>query len=93
MFRLFQSLRNLNFLAFFSKESFITHIKYLKAKCLEAMTLLKVFLYVLGCRPNYTSQDLAVSRQVKTRQWLHNLILDMADRKSYLQMLDPVLNQ
>ena len=52
---------------FHRKVSFIPHIKYLKAKCLNALNL----LIFLGCRPNYTS----VSSPVKIRLWLYYIWL------------------
>ena len=51
-----------------------------------------VFPYVLGCRPNYSSQAVSVSSPVKNRLWLYCIIYGSA-RKSYLQMLDPIHNQ
>ena len=57
------------------KLSFIPHIKYLKAKCLKALNLLKAFPYFLGCRPNYTSQAVSVSSPIKIRLWLYYIWL------------------
>ena len=48
------------------------------------------FPYVLGCRPNYTSQ--AVSSLVRSKLDYGCIIYGSA-RKSYLQMLDPIHNQ
>ena len=76
MDHLFQLLRNLNSFAlfFFRKLSFISYIKYLKAKCLKALNALKCFPIFLGCRvcrPNYTSEALAVSSPVKIVLWAY----------------------
>ena len=58
------------------KLSFIPHIKYLKAKCLKALNLLKVLSHTSwGYRPNYTSQALSVSSPVKIRLWLYYIWL------------------
>ena len=53
------------------KLSFISHIKYLKAKCLME-SFKSAFPYFLWCRPNYTSQALSVSSLVKIRLWLYH---------------------
>ena len=68
MDHLFQLLRNLNSLAFYLIENSVLYpkIKYLKAKCLKALNLLKVS-YILGCRLNFTSQAVLVSSPVKIR--------------------------
>ena len=49
------------------KLSFIPHIKYLKAKCLKALNLLKVL--------SHTSQAVSVSSPVKIRLWLYYIWL------------------
>ena len=58
------------------KLSFIPHIKYLKAKCLKALNLLKVLSHTSwGADPNYTSQAVSVSSPVKIRLWLYYIWL------------------
>ena len=57
------------------KLSFIPHIKYLKAKCLSIESFKSALPYVLGCRPNYTSQTLSVSSPFKIRLWLYYIWL------------------
>ena len=73
------------------KLSFIPHIKYLKAKCLTALNLLKV--------PSHTSWGadrttlLKLYRSQVRSKLDYGCIIYGSARKSYLQMLDPIHNQ
>ena len=78
-------------LIFDSKLSFIPHLKYLKAKCLKALNLLKVV----------AKTDWGADRKVLLRLY-RSLVRSKLDygsivygsaRKSYLQMLNPIANQ
>ena len=73
------------------KLSFVPHLKYLKAKCLKALNLIKVVAKL----------DWGGDRKVLLRLY-RSLVRSKLDygsivygsaRKSYLQMLDPVANQ
>ena len=93
MDHLFQLLRNLNSLAFYLIENSVLYIilKYLKAKCLKALNLLKVL--------SHTSWGADQTTLLKLYQSLVRSKLDYgciiygSARKSYLQMLDPIHNQ
>ena len=73
------------------KLSFIPHIKYLKAKCLKALNLLRVL--------SHTSWGADQTTLLKLYQSLVQSKLDFgyiiygSAKKSYLQMLDPIHNQ
>ena len=73
------------------KLSFIPHIKYLEAKCLKALNILKVLFH--------TSWDSDRTTLLKRYRSLVRLKLDYgcfiygSARKSYLQMLDPIHSQ
>ena len=73
------------------KLSFIPHIKYLKAKCLKALNLLKVL--------SHTSWGADRTTLLKLYQSLvrskldYGCIIYSSARKSYLQMLDPIHSQ
>ena len=54
---------------------FIPHIKYLKAKCLKALNLLKVPSHTSWGADRTTSQALSVSSPVKIRLWLYYIWL------------------
>ena len=92
MDHLFHLLRNLNSLAFYLIEnsSFIHHIKYLKAKCLKALNLLKVLSHTSWGADRTTLLKLYWSL---VRSKLDYGIIYGSARKSYLQMLDPIHNQ
>ena len=93
MDHLFQLLRNLNSLAFYLIENsvFLPHIKYLKAKCLKTLNLLKVL--------SHTSWGADRTKLLKLYGSLvrskldYGCIIYVSARKSYLQMLDPIHNQ
>ena len=93
MDHLFQLLRNLISLAFYfnRKLSFIPHIKYLKAKCLKALNLIKVFSHT-SWGADQTSL-LKLYRSLVRSKLDYGCIIYGSARKSYLQMLDPIHNQ
>ena len=93
MDHLFQLLRNLNSLAFYLIEnsSFIPHIKYLKAKCLKALNLLKVLSHTSWGADQTTL--LKLYRSLVRSKLDYGCIIYGSARKSYLQMLDPIHNQ
>ena len=73
------------------KLSFIPHIKYLKAKCLKALNLLKVFSHTsLGAD---RTTLLKLYRSLVRSKLDYGCIIYGSARKSYLQMLDPIHNQ
>ena len=73
------------------KLSFIPHIKYLKAKCLKALNLLK------GLSNTSWGADrtklLKLYRSLVRSKLDYGCIIYGSARKSYLQMLDPIHNQ
>ena len=73
------------------KLSFIPHIKYLKAKCLKALNLLKV-LSNTSCGADRTTL-LELYRSLVRSKLDYGSIIHGSARKSYLQMLDPIHNQ
>ena len=73
------------------KLSFITHIKYLKAKCLKALNLLKVFSHTSWVADRTTL--LKLYRSLVWSKLDYGCIIYGTARKSYLQMLDPIHNQ
>ena len=93
MDHLFQLLRNLNSLAFYLIEnsSFVPHIKYLKAKCLKALNLLKVLSHTSWGADQTTL--LKLYRSLVRSKLDYGCIIYGSARKSYLQMLDPIHNQ
>ena len=78
-------------ISFDRKRSCIPHNKYLKAKCLKALNILKV--------PSHTSWDadrttlLKLYRSLIRSKLDYGCIIYGSARKSYLQMLDPIHNQ
>ena len=92
MDHLFQLLRNLNSLAFYLIENcFIPHIKYLKAKCLKALNLLKVLSHTSWGADRTT--HLKLYRSLVRSKLDYGCIIYGSARKSYLQMFDPMHNQ
>ena len=73
------------------KLSFIPHIKYLKAKCLKALNLLKVLSHTSWGADRYTL--LKLYRSLVRSKLDYGCIIYGSARKSYLQMLDPIHNQ
>ena len=73
------------------KLSFIPHIKYLKAKCLKALNLLKVLSHTSWGADRTTL--LKLYRSLVRSKLDYGCIIYGSARKSYLQMLDPVHNQ
>ena len=76
---------------FDKKLSFIPHIKYLKAKCLKALNLLKVLSHT-SWGADRTSL-LHLYRSLIRSKLDYGSIVYGSARKSYLQMLDTVHNQ
>ena len=75
----------------FDKLSFIPHIKYLKAKCLKALNLLKVLSHTSWGADRTTL--LHLYRSLIRSKLDYGSIVYGSARKSYLQMLDTVHNQ
>ena len=73
------------------KLSFIPHIKYVKAKCLKALNLLKVLSHTSWGADRTTLLHLYRSL-IRSKLDYGSLVYGSA-RKSYLQMLDTVHNQ
>ena len=73
------------------KLSFISHIKYLKAKCLKALNLLKVLSHTSWGADRTTL--LHLYRSLIRSKLDYGSIAYGSARKSYLQMLDTVHNQ
>ena len=73
------------------KLSFIPHIKYLKAKCLKALNLLKVLSHTSWGVDRTTL--LQLYRSLVRSKLDYGCIIYGSARKSYLQMLDPIHNQ
>ena len=73
------------------KLSFIPHIKYLKAKCLKALNLLKVLSHTSWGADRTTL--LKLYRSIVWSKLDYGCIIYGSARKSYLQMLDPIHNQ
>ena len=73
------------------KLSFIPHIKYLKAKCLKALNLLKVLSDTSWGADRTTLLKLYLS--LVWSKLDYGCIIYGSARKSYLQMLDPMHNQ
>ena len=71
--------------------NFITHIKYLKAKCLKALNLLKVLSHTSWGADRTTL--LKLYRSLVRSKLDYGCIIYGSARKSYLQMLDPIHNQ
>ena len=76
---------------FDKKLSFIPHIKYLKAKCLKALNLLKVLSHTSWGADRTTL--LHLYRSLIRSKLDYGSIIYGSARKSYLQMLDTVHNQ
>ena len=76
---------------FDKKLSFIPHIKYLKAKCLKALNLLKVLSHTSLGTDGTTLLKLYWS--LVRSKLDYGCIIYGSARKSYLQMLDPIHNQ
>ena len=74
------------------KLSFVPHIKYLKAKCLKALNLLKVLFYHTCWGADRTTLLKLYQSLVRSKLDYGCIIYGPA-RKSYLQMLDPIHNQ
>ena len=73
------------------KLSFIPHIKYLEAKCLKALNLLKVLSHTSWGADRTTL--LKLYRYLVRSKLDYGCIIYGSARKSYLQMLDPIHNQ
>ena len=73
------------------KLSFIPHIKYVKAKCLKALNLLKVLSHTSWVADRTTL--LHVYRSLIRSKLDYGSLVYGSARKSYLQMLDTVHNQ
>ena len=73
------------------KLSFIPYIKYLKAKCLKALNLLKVLSHTSWGADQTTL--LKLYRSLVRSKLDYGCIIYGSARKSYLQMLDPIHNQ
>ena len=73
------------------KLSFIPHIKYLKAKCLKALNLLKVLSHTSWGADRTTL--LKLYRSLVRSKLDYGCIIYGSARKSYLQMLDPIHNR
>ena len=73
------------------KLSFILHIKYLKAKCLKALNLLKVLSHTSWGADRTTL--LHLYRSLIRSKLVYGSIVYGSARKSYLQLLDTVHNQ
>ena len=73
------------------KLSFIPHIKYLKAKCLKALNLLKVLSHTSWGADRTTL--LKLYRSLVRSKLDYGCIIYGSAGKSYLQMLDPIHNQ
>ena len=73
------------------KLSFIPHIKYLKAKCLKALNILKVSSHT-SCGAERTTLLKLYWSLVRSKLDYGCIIYGSA-RKSFLQMLDPIHNQ
>ena len=73
------------------KLSFIPHIKYVKAKCLKALNLLKVLSHTSWGADRTTL--LHLYRSLIRSKLDYGSIVYGSARKSYLQMLDTVYNQ
>ena len=70
------------------KRCFISHIKYLKAKCLKASNLLKVLSHTSWGADQTTL--LKLNRSLLRSKLDYVCIIYGSARKSYLQMLDPI---
>ena len=75
---------------FDSKLSFIPHTKYLKAKCLKALNLLKVLSHTSWGADRTTL--LKLYRSLVQSKLDYGCIIYGSAWKSYLQMLDPIHN-
>ena len=75
---------------FDKKISIIPHIKYLKAKCLKSLNILKVLSHTTWGADRTTLTIISVFDTFKTRLRIHCY---GSARKSYLAMLDPILHQ
>ena len=73
------------------KLSFIPHIKYLKAKCLKALNLLKVLSHTSWDADRTT--HLKLYRSLVRSKLDYGCIIYGSARKSFFQMLDPIHNQ
>ena len=73
------------------KLSFIPHIKYLKAKCLKALNLLKVLSHTSWGADRTTL--LKLYRSLVRSKLDYGCIMYGSARKSYLQMFDPIHKQ
>ena len=73
------------------KLSFIPHIRYLKAKRLKALNLLKVLSHTSWGADRTTL--LKLYRSLVRSKLDYGCIIYGSARKSYIQMLDPIHNQ
>ena len=73
------------------ESKFIPHIRYLKAKCLKALNLLKVLSNTSWGADQTTL--LKLYRSVVRSKLDYGCIIYGSARKSYLHMLDPIHNQ
>ena len=78
-------------MTFDRKVSLIPHDKYIKAKCLKALNLLKVLSHTSWGGDRTTLLKLYRS-QVRSKLD-YGCVIYAAVRKSYLQMLEPIHNQ
>ena len=88
---LFLLYRNTNILIFDKKLSFIPHIKYLKAKCLKSLNMLKVLSHTTWGADRTTLLQLYQSL-IRSKLDYGSIVYGSA-RKSYLAMLDPIHHQ
>ena len=78
-------------LIFDKKLSFIPHIKYLKAKCLKSLNILKVLSHTTWGADRITL--LQLYRSLIRSKLDYGSIVYGSARKSYLAMLDPIHHQ
>ena len=78
-------------LIFDKKLSFIPHIKYLKAKCLKSLNILKVLSHTTWGADRTTL--LQLYRSLIRSKLDYGSIVNGSARKSYLAMLDPIHHQ
>ena len=76
---------------FDSKLTFIPHLKYLKAKCLKALNLLRVVAHT-DCGAEYTALMRIYTSCIRSKLDYGSVVYG-SGRKSYLQVLDPIHNQ
>ena len=90
---LIQIVKETKFLriTFDSKLTFIPHIKYLKPKCLKALSLLRVVAHT-DWGADYTTLMRIYTSYIRSKLDYGSIVYG-SGRKSYLQALDPIHNQ